>query len=87
MAKVEGHRQRSASGMDASVNAELHWYEAHGIGTKDMKAKALSGLRHHETDEEGDVKFAVCINNEDYLASLELWKVYRVLPDEDAARA
>jgi hypothetical protein len=32
------------------------------------------------------LKFVVCINNDDYLASLELHKIYRVLPDEDAAR-
>ncbi len=31
------------------------------------------------------MSFAVCINNEDYAASLELHKLYRVLPDEDAA--
>ncbi len=31
------------------------------------------------------LKFVVCINNEDYLVSLELHKIYRVLPDEDAA--
>jgi hypothetical protein len=31
------------------------------------------------------LKFAVCIGNEDYEASLELHKIYRVLPDEDAA--
>jgi hypothetical protein len=30
--------------------------------------------------------FAVCINNRDCPASLELHKIYRVLPDEDAAR-
>jgi len=30
------------------------------------------------------LKFAVCIKNEDYEASLELHKIYRVLPDEDA---
>jgi hypothetical protein len=49
--------------------AELHWYEAHGIG----KTKRTSG------------KFVVCINNENYPASLALHKIYRVLPDEDAA--
>jgi hypothetical protein len=32
------------------------------------------------------LKFVVCINNDDYLASLELHKIYRVLTDEDAAR-
>ena len=30
-------------------------------------------------------KFAVCINNKDYPTSLELHKIYRMLPDEDAA--
>ncbi len=30
-------------------------------------------------------KFVVCINNENYPASLELHKIYRVLPDKDAA--
>ena len=31
------------------------------------------------------LEFAVCVNNDDYPASLELHKIYRVLPDEDAA--
>jgi hypothetical protein len=31
-------------------------------------------------------QFAICIQNEGYPASLELWKVYRVLPDEKAAQ-
>ena len=30
-----------------------------------------------------NIRFAVCVNNADYLASLELHKIYRVLPDED----
>lgn len=30
-------------------------------------------------------KFAVCINNADYPASLEVHKIYRVLSDDDAA--
>jgi hypothetical protein len=29
--------------------------------------------------------FAVCVNNSEYPASLELHKIYRVIPDEDAA--
>jgi hypothetical protein len=32
------------------------------------------------------LRFAVCINNTDYPASLELHKIYRVLPDEEAAK-
>ena len=31
------------------------------------------------------LRFAVCVNNTDYAASLELHKIYRVLADEDAA--
>ncbi len=31
------------------------------------------------------MEFVVCINNEGYAASLELHKIYRVVPDEDAA--
>ena len=29
--------------------------------------------------------FAVCVNNAEYPASLELHKIYQVIPDEDAA--
>lgn len=29
-------------------------------------------------------QFAICINNSEYPASLELHKIYRVLPDEEA---
>ncbi len=32
---------------------------------------------------EAEPKFAVCVRNEGYSASLELRKLYRVLPDED----
>ncbi|HXJ94828.1 MAG TPA: hypothetical protein VMT20_18450 [Terriglobia bacterium] len=31
-------------------------------------------------------QFAVCVDNAGYPASLELHKIYRVLPDVDAAR-
>jgi len=31
-----------------------------------------------------NVRFAVCVNNAGYPASLELHKIYRVLPDEEA---
>ena len=37
-------------------------------------------MRHKKPD----TRFAVCISNEDYEASLELHKIYRVIPDEDA---
>ena len=31
-------------------------------------------------------QFAVCVKNEDYPASLEVRKIYEVIPDEKAAR-
>ena len=31
-------------------------------------------------------QFAVCVNNSEYPVSLELPKIYRVLPDEDAEK-
>lgn len=30
-------------------------------------------------------QFAICVDNSEYPASLELYKLYRVLPDADAA--
>ncbi|CAN2039499.1 conserved hypothetical protein [Candidatus Magnetomoraceae bacterium gMMP-15] len=34
---------------------------------------------------ENTIKFAVCIDNAEYPASLEMHKLYRMLPDDDAA--
>jgi hypothetical protein len=31
-------------------------------------------------------RFAVCVENEGYPASLERWKIYQVIPDRDAER-
>ena len=31
-------------------------------------------------------QFAICVENEGHPASLELWKVYRVIPDKKAAQ-
>jgi hypothetical protein len=36
-------------------------------------------------EENSALKFVVCINNDNYAASLEIHKIYRVLPDDDAA--
>ncbi len=35
-------------------------------------------------EREENIRFAVCVNNTAYPASLVLHKIYRVLPDEDA---
>lgn len=34
-------------------------------------------------EREDNIRFAVCVNNAEYPASLELHKIYRVLPDEE----
>jgi len=34
--------------------------------------------------EKPEMQFAVCINNEDYPSSLEVGKLYRILPDDEA---
>lgn len=65
--------------------AELHWYEASGLGRKEVKIKYL-------LDQEGSMKaqqthtmFVICVNNTEYTAALELRKIYQVIPDETAA--
>ena len=40
-------------------------------------------MKTHKTS---SPQFAICVNNSEYPASLELHKIYRVLPDEDAAQ-
>lgn len=35
-------------------------------------------------DREDKIRFAVCVNNAEYPASLELHKIYQVLPDKDS---
>ena len=35
---------------------------------------------------ENQTKFVICTNNQDYPASLERWKVYRVVGDEKAEK-
>lgn len=37
-----------------------------------------------ETKNNGSSKFVVCIKNQGYQVSLELYKIYRIIPDEDA---
>ena len=64
--------------------AELHWYEAHGIGKKEMKRKKYLE-QAMKKPEQSSSEFVVCINNAEYPASLELHKIYRMVPDADAA--
>lgn len=43
-----------------------------------LRAREIAGKRRRDT------QFAVCIDNEGYKASLEVGKLYRILPDKDA---
>jgi len=45
----------------------------------------LIGRIEHVKMMKTENRFAICVQNEGYPASLELWKVYRVLPDKKAA--
>jgi len=35
--------------------------------------------------EEKDIQFAICLDNEGYKASLEVGKLYKVIPDDEAS--
>jgi hypothetical protein len=65
--------------------AELHWYEAMGLAGRKSSASTTSTRTRKPRPRSGS-RFAVCVENSAYPASLELQKIYRVLPDEDAAR-
>jgi hypothetical protein len=51
---------------------------------KNMAALARQRAREITGKPRREAQFAVCIDNEGYKASLELGKLYRVLPDKDA---
>src|ERR1043166_6001510 len=54
-----------------------------GSGQSNGSATWINSMQHPEPLRP---LFAVCINNAEYPASLELHKIYQVLPDEEAAR-
>lgn len=64
--------------------AEIHWYEAHGVGKKGLKIKRFSGLTIMALPQSSG-SFALCVEDggsED----LEPRKIYQVLADREAAR-
>jgi hypothetical protein len=64
--------------------AEVHWYEAQGIGRRKMKIKRLYeviAMKRSKTEP----KFALCLRNE-HCEDLVVRKVYQVIPDEEAAK-
>lgn len=65
------------------IDAELHWYEAHGIGrrTEDQTFSDHAMRKKHLPSKPG---FVVCVRNDGYRASLERGKIYRTRPDKSA---
>jgi hypothetical protein len=61
------------------VLADLHWYQAHGIGRRDVKIRPFWNEMTNSKD-----RFVLCVDRGDYQASLEPRKVYRALRDPAA---
>jgi hypothetical protein len=57
-----------------------------GSDGRKSSASGISTRRRPSRQRRPGRQFVVCINNVEYPASLELHKIYRVLPDRDAAR-
>lgn len=62
--------------------AEIHWYEAHGIG---KRVQVEATIPRQTMSEARAACFAACLDNEGYEASLEVGKHFRVIPHEEAA--
>lgn len=56
------------------------WSTAKLALTSDMSTRLRKPRRRHT------ISFVVCVENSGYPASLELHKIYRVVPDQEAAR-
>jgi hypothetical protein len=83
-----GRRWRKLKGValvwfpnDDVRRAEVHWYEAHGVGRHKMKSNVF-WIETMVTNK-NRVEFAICMSNEGY-EDLEEAKIYRVLPDAKA---
>jgi hypothetical protein len=50
------------------------------------KKSSVSATSTSRSGRRTEAKFVVCVANRDYPASLELHKIYRVLPDKEAER-
>jgi hypothetical protein len=64
--------------------AEIHWYEAAGIGKREFKIKRF--LQGVEAMADPANALAICVKNDGYGASLEFRKVYEFLPDAEASK-
>ncbi len=63
--------------------AEVRWYEAYCVGERVQAEVAVS--QRTMSEESQTARFAVCLDNDGYEASLDVGKLYRVMPDGEAA--
>jgi hypothetical protein len=66
--------------------AELHWYEASGIGKKEFKIKRFLWKLSMPKTSTSSRQLVICIKNDGYPASLEKRKIYVSLPDATAEK-
>ncbi|MDO9128679.1 MAG: hypothetical protein Q7U34_02320 [Anaerolineales bacterium] len=73
---------------DSTVRiAEVRWFEAHGIGRRKMRIKRfLDLLSMNMNKQKPTPHFAICINTDDP-DLLTPRTVYKILPDESAAKS
>ena len=82
MAEAQGDRPRETARLRRSPRGDTLVRGARG-GQEGIQDQAFSGLRR-EGGGEMKKRFAICIDNDGYPASLDVRKVYRVLPDPAA---
>ena len=89
MAQVVGASSKGRRRFDSPM-AGYAWQSYIGmkpmgsVGKKSNVSVTWTNMMNHFNDV--PPRFAVCITNTDYPASLELYKIYRILPDEEAAK-
>ena len=50
-----------------------------------MKRSRAATVTVRVSTRKAGARFALCVNNREYPASLEVWKIYRVVADSEAA--
>ena len=80
LAQVERHGDHKTTKRQNSVSRASRVTKL----TELAKRKSNASDIWIEVMKESAEKFVVCLNNKDYPASLELHKIYRLVPDEEA---
>ena len=51
-----------------------------------MTRSRAAAFKVRASPRKAGARFALCVNNREYPASLEVWKIYGVIPDTEASR-